>query len=89
MPELMCLEEVETDSAADKVITIVTMSEQKTINHVLPGTPSDDPHQRPGCSTRPAAAETKPRALKSRFSNQIKRNLTKPVRPIPPTELSI
>jgi len=89
MPELMCLEEVETDSAADnKVITIVTMSEQKTINHVLPGTPSDDPHQRPGCST-PAAAETKPRALKSRFSNQIKRNLTKPVRPIPPTELSI
>ena len=81
MLELMCLEEVETDSTADKLITIVAMSEQKTINSVLPGTPSDDPHQRPGCSTPPAAAETKPRALKSRFSNQIKRNLTKQVGP--------
>lgn len=74
MLELMCLEEATAE--ADKIITIA-MSEQKTsIKNILPGTPSDD-HNRQSSITTDGTKPPPP--LKSRFSAQIKRRLTKQV----------
>ena len=75
MLELMCLEEATAE--ADKIITIA-MSEQKaSIKNVLPGTPSDDPNQQISSTTTEGTKPPPP--LKSRFSVQFKRRLTKQV----------